>query len=459
MWSQREAVGHAAAKPVIDVTILKDTARAVARHTVGRRTDARLVGPLAAEGGTPVRNLRYCPWPRLQTATLAQWLTSVGPELRRVFLSGAEGLPQTRQKQFAAEWARRCGCRHGLMVSHGTDALRIALAAVFDHDGLAYGGEVIVPNLSFIASATAALDRRFGVAFVDVDPDTLNLDPASVESAIVPGRTRALMPVHQFGQPADMTALQRIARAHGLKIIEDAAQSHGAEWESGPTGSLGDAAAFSFQSAKNLACGEGGVLTTNDDTCFERAYSIHNAGRSREMEARWEHVGLGWNIRATEYQAALLLDRLGRFDDQQRVRAANFSRVREALEDLDCVQALEVHPGVRRHGMYMFVMRYSPDACNGLPLDRFIHDVNAEGIPLTRCYASTLSAQVAMRDLRRRRPEYIRVLPTPVADRAAEEIAYLPANVFLADGSDIDDIPAALRKVQEHYRRHAAAVR
>lgn len=433
-------------------SLLRKGARWAGQQTVGRlpRSRGRLSAPLAIDGGTPVRNLRYRPWPRTQT-TPAQWLTSVGPELRRIFLSGVEGLPQTRQKEFAAKWAHYCGCRHGLMLPHGTDALRLALAALLDHDGLAYGGEVIVPNLSFIASATAALDRRFGVAFVDVEPGTLNIDPSRVEEAIVPGRTRAIMPVHQFGQPADMTALQAIARRHGLKIIEDAAQAHGAAWESGPAGSLGDAAAFSFQSAKNLACGEGGVLTTNDDACFERAYSMHNAGRPRELEARWEHVTLGWNVRATEYQAALLLDRLTRFDGQQQVRAANFARLRDHLEDVTCVRPLDVHRGVRRHGMYMFVMRYVPAACHDLPLDRFIRAVAAEGIPLHRCYAATLSAQVAMQDLLARRPEYVRVLPTPIADRAVEEIVYLPANVFLA--SAIDDIADALRKVEQHYRR------
>ena len=106
------------------------------------------------------------------------------------------------------------------------------MASVFDHDGLEYGGEVIVPNLSFIASATAALDRRFGVAFVDVDEGTLNLDPERVEEAIIPWH-RAIMPVHQFGQPADMTSLQAIAQKHGLKTIEDAAQAHGAAWKAG----------------------------------------------------------------------------------------------------------------------------------------------------------------------------------------------------------------------------------
>ena len=435
-------------------SLLRRTARTVAQQTIGRlpRGSARLHGRLAIDGGTPVRNVRYRPWPR-HTSTLAQW-RSVVPELRRIFLSGVEGLPQTRQKQFAAEWARYCGCRHGLLLPHGTDALRIALAAALDHDGLAYGGEVIVPNLSFIATATAALDRRFGVAFVDVDPGTLNLDPARVEAAIVPGKTRAIMPVHQFGQPADMTALQDIARRHGLKLIEDAAQAHWAAWESGTVGSLGDAAAFSFQSAKNLSSGEGGILTTNDAALFDRAFSIHNAGRSRELEARWEHHSLGWNIRATEYHAALLLDRFGRLDDQQRIRAANFDLLRGGLSPASCLEPLALDPRVRKHGMYMFVMRYHRERCGGLPLEPFISTVNAEGVPLTRCYSATLSNQPVIQDLLKRRAEYIRVLPTPVSDKAVGEIVYLAAAVFLADSSDISDITAAFDKVQAHYAAH-----
>lgn len=435
-------------------SLIRRTARTLARQTVGRlpRGQARLRGRLAIDGGTPVRNTRYRPWPA-SAPTLAQW-RSVVPELRRIFLSGLEGLPQTRQKQFAAEWARYCGCRHALLLPHGTDALRIALAAALDHDGLAYGGEVVVPNLSFIATATAALDRRFGVAFVDVDEGTLNLDPARVEEAIVPGRTTAILPVHQFGQPADMTSLQAIARRHGLKLIEDAAQAHGAVWESGPAGSLGDAAAFSFQSAKNLSSGEGGVLTTNDTALFERAYAMHNAGRSRDLEARWEHPFLGWNIRATEYQAALLLDRLHRFDAQQDIRAGNVDRLRRLLTSSSCLEPLAVHPGVRKHGMYMFVMRYHRERSGGVPLERFVAAVTAEGVPLTRCYSATLSNQPVMRDLLKRRPQYIRVLPTPVCDRAVSEIVYLPSTVFLASASAMADIAAAVDKVQAHYAAH-----
>src|SRR5919109_2176302 len=234
---------------------LKDLARRAARHTIGRLppSAARLSGRLAKDGGAPVRDVRLRPWASPDSGKLGAWLTAVGPRFRKIFLSGVEGLPQPLAREFGRRWADYCGCRFGLLLPHGTDALRIALAAAFDHDGLDYGGEVIVPNLSFIASATSALDRRFGVALVDVEPETLLLDPARVEKAIVPGRTRAILPVHQFGQPADMTSFRAIALRHGLKIIEDAAQAHGAEWETGRVGSLGDAAGFSFQSSKNLS--------------------------------------------------------------------------------------------------------------------------------------------------------------------------------------------------------------
>src|SRR5262249_52927319 len=152
-------------------------------------------------------------------------------------------------------------------------------------------------------------------------------------------------------------ALRAIADKHDLKIVEDAAQAHGAVWENGPVGSLGDAAGFSFQSTKNLNCGEGGALTTNDEHVFERAYSMHNAGRSRVGGGRWEHVTLGWNCRPTEYQAALLMHRLDRFDVCQNVRKANFKLLRSLMEEVECLDPLGLAPGVRAHGMYMFAMR------------------------------------------------------------------------------------------------------
>jgi dTDP-4-amino-4,6-dideoxygalactose transaminase len=435
--------------------------RPVARATLGKLPPpaSRLTGRLVHDGGKPVRDLRLRPWASATDGNFARWHSEIRAALRQIFLTGVEGLPQPIARDFAQHWANYCGCRHGILLPHGTDALRLALAAVLDHDGLDYGGEVIVPNYSFLASAAAPLDRRFGVAFVDVDPDTLLLDPKCVEEAIIPGKTRAILPVHLFGQPVDMTALRAVAERHGLKIVEDAAQAHGAVWESGPVGSLGDAAGFSFQSTKNLSCGEGGAVTTNDDEVFDRLYSLHNAGRSRTDERRWEHVSLGWNCRPTEYQAALLLHRFRVFEHQQALRRTNFNLLRQRMVDASCLQPLGLQAGVRKHGMYMFAMRYRPEFCGGYEIDDFLDLVGAEGGPFYRAFTITMSDQPAMKRLATRRPGYLRRLPTPVADRAVHEIVYIPQQVFLGSAADIEDIVAVVHKVEMHCVRHARSDR
>jgi dTDP-4-amino-4,6-dideoxygalactose transaminase len=434
-------------------------AKSVARGTIGRLPPpaSRLTGRLAIDGGAPVRDVRWRPWASSRTNSLKEWLTGTGPQFRKVFLSGSEGLPQKVANEFAQRWAEYCGCRYGLLTPHGTDALRVALAAAFDHDGLEYGGEVIVPNLSFIASATAALDRRFGVVLADVDAETLLLDPAQVELAVEPGKTRAIMVVHQFGQPADMTALRQTADRHGLKIIEDAAQAHGAEWETGRVGALGDVAGFSFQSAKNLTAGEGGALTTNDRELFERASSICNVGRSAEGGSRWVHPNLGWNIRASEYQAALLCRRLDLFEEQQGRRAANFALLRELLAGARAFKPLALPPGVRKHGMYMFVLRYCAEHCADTPLEQVLRAINAEGIPLYRLYEATIAQQPAIEKIAARRPQYVRALPTPVADAAVRNIVYLPHHIFLGTAEDMRDIARAIGKVEAHMRQRGTA--
>jgi dTDP-4-amino-4,6-dideoxygalactose transaminase len=440
---------------------LKKVVKVIAQQTIGRlpRPSSRLTGPLASEGGKRVRDIRLRPWADYHDGSFVRWLFRMRPALRSIFVSGVEGAPQPLAKQFAQQWAEYCGCRYGLLLGHGTDALRIALAAALDHDGLDYGGEVIIPNLSFIATATAALDRRFGLVLVDVEADTMLLDPRRVEEAITPGKTRAIMPVHLFGQPANMTALRDIARRNNLKLIEDAAQAHGSTWETGPSGSLGDVAGFSFQSHKNLTCGEGGALTTNDEELFERAYSLHNVGRSRERNERWEHVRLGWNCRITEYQAAVLKERFRRFEQQQERRRRNYFKLQELLREISCVEPLTTHPGVRKHGVHMFVMRYKLENCGGLPLEDFLRLCGAEGAPIHRGYKCTITGQLAIERLMNKWPSYFRVMPTPVADEAIHELIYIPQNVFLGTERDMSDIAAAIRKVQQHYATRTVATR
>jgi len=411
----------------------------------------RLTGTLAKEGGLPVRDTRYRPWPSYPSSSMLEWTTQIAPRFLQIFLTGVEGLPQPLSTRFAEEWARYCGARYALLLPHGTDALRVAISAAIDHDGIEYGGEIIVPNLSFIASATTVLDRQFGVALVDVDPETYLLDPQRVEEAIIPGKTRAIMAVHLFGQTADMTALRDIAKRHSLVLLEDAAQAHGAIHELGRAGSIGDAAGFSFQSSKNLSGGEGGAFTTNDAQIFERAYSFHNVGRARRGGQRWGHHSLGFNMRASEYVAAILLHRLQKLEAQQQRRAANFQKLREYIGDVSCLRPLGIEKGVQRHGVHMFVMRYDPEECGGLGIEDFISAVQAEGLPLNRGYTATMAQQPALQLIQDKHPSYLRVLPTPVADEAVRNMLFLAHDIFLGSESDMGEIAAAFAKVQARY--------
>jgi dTDP-4-amino-4,6-dideoxygalactose transaminase len=247
-----------------------------------------------------------------------------------------------------------------------------------------------------------------------------------------------------------MTALLEIARRHNLKVIEDAAQAHGSALDIGPSGSLGDAAGFSFQSHKNITSGEGGALTTNDEELFDRAYSLHNVGRSRERNERWEHVRLGWNCRITEYQAAVLMERFRRFEREQEIRRRNYFKLQELLREISCVEPLGTHAGVRKHGVHMFVMRYKLENCGGLLLEDFLRLCSAEGAPIHRGYKCTIARQFAIEQLIEKRPEYFRLMPTPIADEATRELIYIPQNVFLGTKDDMSDIAAAIRKVQKH---------
>ena len=169
----------------------------------------------------------------------------------------------------------------------GTDSISAALAAALDLDGFSDGGEVIVPNYTFVATASAVLERRCTIVFVDISPETFTIDPQAVEAAIGP-ETRAILPVHLGGHPADIGSLQEIAQRHNLAIIEDCAQAHGAEYQTKKVGSLSDVGAFSFQASKNLTSGEGGMVTTNNKDIHDRVCAFMNVG----TRTRWSAMGI-----------------------------------------------------------------------------------------------------------------------------------------------------------------------
>ncbi|MGE5599648.1 MAG: DegT/DnrJ/EryC1/StrS family aminotransferase, partial [Bacteroidota bacterium] len=207
---------------------------------------------LAINGGTPVRSGPFPSWPVHDRRELEM--------MEEVVSSGKWGRYEgSMVERFEKEFARYHDARQALAVLNGTIALEVALRAL----GVGAGDEVIVPPYTFVATATAPLMANAVPVFVDVDPATWNIDPEKIEAAIT-GRTRAIIPVHFAGLPADMDRIQEIARRHGLFVLEDCAHAHGATWQGRKVGALGDMGAFSFQSSKNLSCGEGGAVTSND---------------------------------------------------------------------------------------------------------------------------------------------------------------------------------------------------
>jgi dTDP-4-amino-4,6-dideoxygalactose transaminase len=213
---------------------------------------------------------------------------------------------------FEQEFAAYCGARHCIGVANGLDALHLILRAY----AIGPGDEVIVPSNTFIATWMAV--SQTGATPVPVEPDerTHNINPEKIEAAVTP-RTRAIMPVHLYGQPADMDPILAIAARHGLKVIEDAAQAHGARYKGRRTGALGDAAGFSFYPGKNLgALGDGGAITTQDDELAARLKKLRNYGST----VKYEHEVLGFNSRLDELQAAVLRVKLAGLDADNRAR-------------------------------------------------------------------------------------------------------------------------------------------
>jgi dTDP-4-amino-4,6-dideoxygalactose transaminase len=257
------------------------------------------------------------------------------------FILGPEGAA------LESELARLCGVAHGIGVASGTDALVIALRAV----GVRPGDEVITSAFSFVASATAVLMVGARPVFVDIDPATYNLDPALAEKAVTP-RTRAILPVHLYGQPAAMDAVAALARAHGLAVVEDAAQAVGASYGDKAAGAWGDAACLSFYPTKNLGgCGDGGMILTPREDVAQQARRLRDHGSPR----KYEHVELGYSSRLDELQAALLRVKLRRLEEWNQSRRRIASRYRELLRGTPLVLPEERAPA--RHVYHQFTVR------------------------------------------------------------------------------------------------------
>jgi perosamine synthetase len=230
-------------------------------------------------------------------------------------------------KRFESGFASYCGARHGIAAHNGTVALHLALAGL----NIGPGDEVIVPSLTFVATANAVSYTGATPVFVDSAPYTWTIDPDAVDRAVTP-RTRAIIAVHLYGHPADMDALQAVADDHGLLVIEDAAEAHGALYKKRRVGSLADAAVFSFYGNKIITTGEGGMILTDDDVLAERCYFLENQAKAPD-NPYW-HPEIGFNYRMTNIQAALGVAQMERIDEFVRLRQQNAAHYNRRLADL-----------------------------------------------------------------------------------------------------------------------------
>lgn len=294
------------------------------------------------------------------------------------------------------EWAARCRSTACIATSNGTTALSVIFAGL----GVGPGDEVIVPALSFIASALAPLHQLAVPVFADVDPVTFCMDPDAVRAVLSP-RTAALLPVHLHGQPADMSALSEIARQHQLAVVEDAAQAHGATYQGRPVGSLGTAAAFSLQVTKNLpTCGEGGLVTTDDQQLAERIRMARQFGEVIDPAAQREYVShiLGWNHKMSSVQAAFTLSQLDRFDDYEQARQHNVQAFLGRLAQLPGIVVPRAAEGTT-HAWHILRLRFDPSAAglDGIRPAAFRAALRrllrAEGVPISRYQLMPLPEQ------------------------------------------------------------------
>jgi len=423
---------------------------------------------LAINGGSPLRTESFPAWPvhdQREIEAITEVVES-GKWWRFAYATGVEMKESmdigemSKAVEFSRAFAKHHQAQYGIAAANGTGTLEMIFKAL----GIGPGDEVIVPAYTYVASASAVLQINAAPIFVDIDPDTYNINPDLIEEAITP-RTKAIEPVHFGGQSADLDRILDIAQKHGLFVVEDAAHAHGTEWHGRKVGALGNAGSFSFQASKNMTAGEGGIIITHDKELAERCDSLLLAGR--EKGRPWDEFHrLGWNYRITEFQAAILLVQLSRLDSQNERRMENARYLSQRLTEIEGLTPLKWDPRTTKHSYHLYIIKYNPEVFANVPRQRFVEALNAEGISALYGYTHPIYAnpmflnqefynhgcpiQCPYRDFA---PiDYAAFAEQcPVTERACnEEAIWLEHRLLLGDQGDMDDILAAMQKVAQH---------
>lgn len=336
----------------------------------------------------------------------------------------AQGPMVERLEQSFREWS---GTRHVVAVANGTVSLVAALEAL----QLPAGSQVVTSPFTFVATVNAVLEAGLTVAFGDIDDTDFALTAASAEAAVT-SSTSALMPVHLYGQTADMDALVPVAERHGLGLVEDAAQAHGARIGGRPAGSFG-IGSFSLYATKNLMAGEGGLITTDDDEIADRLRLLRNQG----MRARYQYEIAGHNFRMTELQAAVAVGQLARLRERTVVREHNARVLTERLRDVPGLVVPPVLPG-RGHVWHQYTVRVTADA--RLDRDALGERLTARGVGSGVYYPRPVYDYPSYRDHPR-----VLVGEHPVTERVAAEVLSLPVHPQLSE-ADLETIATTVRE-------------
>jgi dTDP-4-amino-4,6-dideoxygalactose transaminase len=420
---------------------------------------------LAIKGGTPLKTNRFPRWPQVDARDEEKVLEVVRSGNWWMYSYGTDEFAETvkgtsRVMAAEKEFARLHHVKHALATASGSASLEIACRAI----GLKPGDEVITTPYTFIATSTCILNAGAIPVYVDIEPDTYNLNPDLIEAAITE-RTRAIIPVHFGGFICRMDAINAIAKKHNLKVIEDAAHAHGASLTGNRfAGSFGDMAIFSLQQSKVLTCGEGGMTTTNNDATAELTWSLRHYGRTKT--GKWyEHFRLGWHYRMTELQGALLLTQMEKLEAQNAIRRRNAHLLEKEFSSIPGVRPIIKHPETERDVYYVWCLRYDPGAWDGVGKSKVVAALGAEGIPVFGGYSFPLyenplfqnidfNGQDSLYHMGRSKPlgdfrDY--GARCPVTERACrDESIWITGDMLLGTEEDTRDIVRGFRKVYEH---------
>ena len=328
-------------------------------------------------------------------------------------------------EEFQKEFAQYCESKYAVATSSGTTALHAALKAA----DIGKNDEVITTPFTFAATSNSVLYSDAKPVYADIDPKTFNLDPSKIEEKIT-DKTKAILPVHLYGQPADMNPILEIAQEHDLKVIEDAAQAHGSTYDGKKIGSIGDMGCFSFYPTKNMTTGEGGMVTTNDDELEEKAAMIRAHGESK----RYEQSLLGYNYRMTDIAASIGLVQLKNIDAFNKKRNENAQYLNEALSDIKGVTTPEIGEN-RTHVFHQYTIRVSDKR------DEFREFLTKNEIGTGVHYPIVLYKQ----------PYYQKLGITgncPEAELAAQQVISLPVHPSLTQ-DELDTVAQVVKKASD----------